>query len=201
MMRRIQDLAARHRPWLVLGAVTALALMVASAIRLDSLGRAREERQRRAMVAQQIEAARSWLAAFEDPTSAESLAWRSSEVEMGRLSQAEPDRLAAARLVAERAQAAGIRTIRVKFLSPDSLEEALPSPPNSLPVTLADWVILVELESEPTAVALFLEDLPPGFGVWKLEMARGEGGTRTELRLLRYVVSPRVEARRGESLP
>lgn len=199
--QRVPELARKYRHWAVMGAVTAGALVVATAIRLDSLGRAREQEERRAIVAQQIETARSWLAAFQNPTSAETLAWRSSEAQMASLSEANPDRLAAARLVAERAQAAGIRTVRLRFLSADSLEEALPTPPYGPPVTLADWVLLVELEGGLAAVAQFLDNLPTGLGVWKLEMAKGQAGIRTSLQLLRYLVPPEAEARGGGSSP
>ncbi|GBD31281.1 hypothetical protein HRbin33_00229 [bacterium HR33] len=201
MNQRIQELllsfrrvAVRYRSWLLLGAVTVTVVALASAIRLDSLRRAAVQASREAELARQMQAAKAWLASFESPTPAESAAWRWSAGEVATLSESNPDRLVAARLVAERAQGAGIRTVRVYFLSPDTLEEPLPPVGEETGVSLADWVLLVETEAGLPELARFLENLPPGLALWRLEVIREGVRGRATLRLLRYTLAAEVAA-------
>lgn len=196
MNPRIQELlvalrrtAARYRPWVVLIAATASALAITTVVRLDALRQAAEGERRRAELAREVEAARAWLARFEPPTPAESAGWRRSAAEVAALSGSNPDRLAVARLVVERARAAGIRVVRVNFLLPDSLDEAPPPVAGEAGVSLADWVLLLEADARLAELARFLDNLPPGLALWRLEVRREDSRGRATLRLLSYTLS------------
>ncbi len=196
MNPRIQELLAtfrrsalRYRSWLLLGIATVGALFIASAVRLDSVRRAAEGERRRAELTREIEAAKAWLAQYQAPTPAESAAWRRSSAEVAALSESNADRLVAARLVAERAQAAGIRVIRVNFLSPDTLEEAVPPGVEAAAASPPDWVLLLEADAGLPELARFLDTLPLGLALWRLEVIREGSRGRASLRLLRYTPS------------
>jgi hypothetical protein len=194
LLAALRRAAVRYRSWLLLGAATASSVLIVGAVRLHSARRAGEWEKQRAELAKEMEAAKTWLARFESPTPAESAAWRRSAAEVAALSKSNPDRLLAARLVAERAQAAGIRVVRVNFLSPDSLEEAVPPVAAEAGVSPADWVLSVEAEAGLAELARFLETLPPGLALWRLEGGREGGGGRAALRLLRYTLAEGVAA-------
>lgn len=193
--------AARYRSWVILGAATAIALLVAGAVRKVSIERAMEWENRRAELVRETEAAKAWLAAFQPPTPAESAAWRRSAAELASFSESNPDKLLAARLVAERAQAAGVRVERLSFLSPDSLEEAVPPAPEGAGISVAGWVLSVEAKGGAAELARFLANLPPGVALWQLQIVRDGTRGRAAARLLKYTASVRpvveVEARSG----
>lgn len=178
--------AARHRYWVVLLATTAAALAIAGAVRVDSIRRATQLQTLRAEQLRQIETARSWWSDFQPPTPAESLAWQKALAEVKTLSEPDPDRLRAAQLVAERAQAAGIRTVRLNFALSDTLETAVPLPQSGTQLASANWVLVVELSGDLQSLARFLENLPPGIALWRLQVIREGTEGRATLRLLRY---------------
>jgi hypothetical protein len=79
--------------------------------------------------------------------------------------------------------------VRLRFLSADTLEEALPPSAEGKGLAVAEWVLSVETEGELPALARFLEGLPPGLALWRIEVVREGSRARATMRLLRYTVA------------
>lgn len=154
---------------------------------MDGARRADELAARRAALAERARAMGAWAAAFTPPTPAESLAWQRTQAATEKLMALSADRLAAARTVAERAQAAGIRDARLGFLAPDSLETDPPMVDLDAPLFPGALLLSVEVNADLRALSRFLGSLPPGFVAWQVRVRREGSRARTRVLLVSYV--------------
>ena len=163
----LRSLAA-HRFWLECGAVTFFALVAAFAVGTTALRRAETLRGERARLEETRSGVDRWMAEARPAVAAESLLWRESEQAIQRATGGSAGGLAAAHLVATRAEEVGIPDVRVRLLPPDSLPPAAAATPGASAVA-------VEFEGDWSTVLNFLGVLPPPMNVVEIGVTRSGG--------------------------
>lgn len=164
---------AAHRSWMLWGAPTILALLAAYAVGSSSLqtaARYNEEARRLSAVGAQVD---TWAAQLEPAAPAESVLWAESEQAIRSIGAEGSDPTTIARIVAARAEEAGISDLGLRLLSPDAL-----APPPAIQV--GSWSIQsgssgvsAEFLGDWPTVIGFLGSLPPQVEVGRVEIEPG----------------------------
>lgn len=164
---------AAHRPWVEWGVLSAMALIAAYALGSSGLSAAvryDQEAQRLRAVAAGID---RWTSQIHPAAPAESAAWLESEQAIRTIDAEGADPTTIARIVAARAEEAGISDLAMRLLRPEEL-----TPPPALEV--GSWSIetgssgvSVDFIGDWSSVIGFLGSLPPQVEVGRVEVTPG----------------------------
>lgn len=174
-----------HPAWLLSGALVILALLSAYSVGRSSMAAAaRHDAEARRLSAVSAGVDR-WTDRIQAAAPAESALWLESERALGAITSAGTDPTTIARLVAGRAEEAGITNLGLRLVDPDSV-----SPPP--PLDVGEWrirpghsAVNASFAGDWSAIMGLLGSLPPQVAVGRVEVEPGPGSSRRASVLLR----------------
>lgn len=181
---------ATHRRWVEVGALSVLALVAAYAVGSSSLSAAeRYDRESDRLVAV-VAGMDRWAAGLQPVTPAESTTWAESEQAIRTIDTEGADPTTMARLVAARAEEAGIGNLSMRLVPPAEVSVPPPLEVGRWSVATGSAAISAEFLGDWPAVIGFFGSLPVQVEVGSVEIEPGpELLLRTRVILLAREVS------------
>lgn len=181
--------AGAHRFWVESAAITLFGLLALVAYGSAALSRSSALRAQAEELRTVQDAFARWRAELRPAAPAESLLWRESEQSLRAVGGEAARPLTVARLVAQRAEEAGIEDLRISVLPADSITPLKQ-------VRIGGWAVeadgdglLVEFDGDMTDVVGFLGALPTQAAVTSLQLNAAQGGLHARIVLLTRRIS------------
>ena len=178
------EIARAHRLWVEFGAVTLLALVAVVSFGSAALARTAALHARAEELRAVERGMAGWRTGLRAPAPAESLAWRESERALSELGGGPDTPLTVARMVAQRAEEAGIEQLHIGVFPADSVLPVAPLQLGGWSVGAQGDGLLVEFDGDMADVIGFLGTLPTQAAVSKLEIATLEDRLHARVVLL-----------------
>ena len=182
--------AGAHRFWVESATITLLGLLAAAAYGTAAISRTSALRARADDLRVVERGIDRWRGEIQPALAAESLAWRESEATLRALGGEATRPLTLARLVAQRAEEAGIDELHVSVLPADSVTALTPVAAGGWSLVGEREGLVVEFEGDLTDVVGFLGALPPQAVVSALTVSPVEERLRARVSLVTRSAAP-----------
>lgn len=188
ILARLRAFVAKNSYLLLISGVTVVTVAAAAWVAIPARRQAALLSAEAATLARLIKSSEAWVTHFQPASNEESALWQSTQYEIQALGVQPSERLTLAQVIARRADAAGLGSSRIKFVSPDGT----PAPPRQvagITFNQAQYKIQVSGSAGFGALGSLIAGLPPAVELQSIKLA-GDDADRVNVLLTLTVFEP-----------